>query len=114
MIPPRSFTVGVISLSGAFWATPCPNQTLSENRTGVKRRPIQFGAWTITSHDTHDSSRDEGRSGSRSDRYRIHMTRLVEAQHAAAAIFDIDFIDAAGTLLDAPIGRQRQLEELQQ
>jgi hypothetical protein len=42
------------------------------------------------------------------------MMCLVEAQHAAQIIFDIDLVHTAGTLIDAPIGRQRQSEELQQ
>jgi len=49
-----------------------------------------------------------------SDLYRLQMMCFVEAQHAAQAIFDINLVHTAGTLLDAPIGCQRQSEKLQQ
>jgi hypothetical protein len=42
------------------------------------------------------------------------MMRLVDPQHAIAITGDIDLIDAARALLDAPIGCQRQAEELEQ
>jgi hypothetical protein len=47
----------------------------------------------------------------RSDRCRLQVMCLVEAQHAAAAIFDINLVYAAGILGDAVIGRHWQSEE---
>ncbi len=42
------------------------------------------------------------------------MVRFIEAQHAILSVGDVDLVDATWTLLDAPIGCQRQPEELQQ
>lgn len=91
MTPPRPLTVGVISLAADYGRLHALWHAI-KNQPPVKKIVIGREA----------GFRKTRWSAGRSFHV-LHMERLVEAQHAVLPIEYINFIDAAGTLLDAPI-----------
>ena len=44
----------------------------------------------------------------------LRMVCLVDAADVSFTTFDVDFVETARALFEAPVGRQRQADELQQ